>query len=171
MNVVDEIYDNGLLYVTIFQQSNSGPNLMAGWSQPAQGPKSTPMQPTANKTPTKSSPQPPGGKVDPFASFGNFSSSSNASKPMGAQQSPQQQQQKGSTGPQQSQGYGQGMGSPSHGGRPAPSQPSPQKTAQTPPPQQQQQQQAKPNYYAGFSTGPSVIGGREDRGKRGGGEY
>lgn len=161
------------------KQSNSGPDLMAGWgkSTTAQGPRSTPMQPEPNKTPNHSA-RPT--KVDPFASFGSFPSPS-SNKPMGAatsQSGPQPQMQRQSPGfggagsrppmtsPQPGQGgYGGGMrmGSPVHGPKP-PQQPSPQRSA--PPPQQQQP--SKPNYHAsGFSA--SVIGTREERGKRAGG--
>nr|XP_054765381.1 cyclin-G-associated kinase-like [Lytechinus pictus] len=150
------------------KQSNSGPDLMSGWNQ---GPRSTPMQPEPNRTPQHSGRPTQSAKVDPFASFGNFSSPSQG-KPMGGGQAMGGGQGMGGSQPspqkqRQSPGFGMGRQqpmmspqSPSH--RPAQPQPSPQKTA-TPPPQA-----AKPNYYAGgFSS--SVIGGRDERGKRAGG--
>lgn len=147
---------------------------MAGWNQG--GPRSTPMQSASNRTPQHSTrPTPPPAKVDPFANFGNFSSSpSTAVGPMGGspamggggQPSPQKQRQ--------SPGFGAGRQqpmmssqaqSPSHRPFQPQSQTMPQKTA-TPPPQA-----AKPNYFAGGFAASSVIGGREERGKRDGGKF
>ncbi|XP_030851434.1 cyclin-G-associated kinase [Strongylocentrotus purpuratus] len=156
------------------KQSNSGPDLMAGWNQG--GPRSTPMQSGSNRTPQHSTrPTPPPAKVDPFSNFGNFSSPSpsTAGGPMGGspamggggQPSPQKQRQ--------SPGFGAGRQqpmmssqaqSPSHRPFQPQSQTMPQKTATPPPPQA-----AKPNYFAGGFASSSVIGGREERGKRDGG--
>ncbi|XP_071477251.1 cyclin-G-associated kinase-like [Diadema antillarum] len=165
------------------KQSSSGPDLMSGWDQGSQAAKSSPMQPQPNRTPNSSPAVNPGAKKDPFAGFANFSPTPSGPKPMNQQQqrSPQQPQQpqqpkqppqnfgnwQAKPGPVYGQGMGMGMGSPSHTARPAQPQTSPMKTAPSPQQQpQQQQQQAKPNYHA---TGFSVIGNREERGKRMGG--
>ncbi|XP_022105405.1 cyclin-G-associated kinase-like [Acanthaster planci] len=144
------------------KQSHSGPNLAAAWNgtspptsqtTPMGRPQGMGMGQTAGGTPTHQAKATASSANDPFADFGNLGTNLPS----------------GGAGSQSSSfGKWQPKATASHGAAASPKRqpPSAPQAAKipTPQPQQQQQPQAKPNYYASGFT--SVIGGREERGKR-----
>ncbi|XP_038056283.1 cyclin-G-associated kinase-like isoform X2 [Patiria miniata] len=141
------------------KQSRSGPNLAAAWdatslpttqATPMGRPQGMGMGQTAGGTPTHQAKPTASSSNDPFAAFGNIGSN----VPQG-----------GTSSQSSSFGSWQPKAPTSHGVSASPKrQPNPAPQGAKIPPPQTQQQQAKPNYYAGGFS--SVIGGREERGKR-----